>query len=93
MSRWCGWTPAHTTVAGPDTFYAAVARPQPELRVRSQGMLGIGILLFLMILELFPPHWSEAATWTLLWGIPSGLGFSFWKHKNEQHKAEDIAKV
>lgn len=60
----------------------------------TQGFLGVGVLLtLLLIVELFPPDWSEVTGWTLLLGIPSGLGLSFWRHKNEQHKAETIAKA
>lgn len=53
----------------------------------------LGALGFLAMIELFPPRWGELVLWTVLFGVPCGVGFSFWKHKNEQHKAENIEKV
>lgn len=43
--------------------------------------------------RLPPPHWGEFSLYSLLVGLPAGLGLSFWKHKVKQHKAENIEKV
>jgi len=103
-----GSTPVNAPRAGDDQMPGATDAtiastadslpPTPDDRVLpasyiALGFLGIGFLFFLIFIELFPPVWSEVAKWAVLWGIPAGLGFSFWKHKNEQHKAENIEKL
>lgn len=53
----------------------------------------LAALGLLLMIELFPPRWGELVLWSLFFWVPCGVGFSFWKHKNEQHKAENIEKV
>ena len=49
-------------------------------------------LFWMFIIEVLPPRWSEFFFYLLV-SFPLGLGFSFWKHKKNQHKLENIDKA
>ena len=51
------------------------------------------VLFWVAVIDILPPHWGEFSLYSLLVGLPAGLGLSFWKHKVKQHKAENIEKV
>jgi hypothetical protein len=49
-------------------------------------------LFWMFVIEILPPRWGEFFFYLLV-GFPLGLGFSFWKHKKNQHKMENIDKA
>ena len=70
----------------------ALSHLTPALHLLSQGLLAAIALFWMFVFEIMPPRWGEYFLYIVV-GFPVGLGFSFWKHKTEQHKLENIDKA
>ncbi len=58
----------------------------------AQGLAVLTGLFWLFLIEVMPPRLGEYL-WYLILGLPLGFGYGFWRHKNVQHKNENIDKA
>jgi len=58
----------------------------------AQGLAVVTGLFWLFLIEVMPPRLGEYL-WYLILGLPLGFGYGFWRHKNVQHKNENIDKA
>ena len=58
----------------------------------AQGLLVLTAVFWLFLIEVMPPRFGEWFLYTIA-GLPLGFGYSFWRHKNQQHKNENIDKA
>ena len=60
--------------------------------VAAQGLAVLTALFWLFLIEIMPPRLGEYL-WYAMLGLPLGFGYGFWRHKNQQHKNENIDKA